>query len=128
MIQPEQISTSYFSMIKWAPANTAVVSIARRTPHWVKCSEYRDLAPSDTLLQQYKYQGMTPLQYTVRYEAELALLDQRVVLSDLENLAGENPIWLCCWEDRLKFCHRHLAAEWLQRHRPELIIKEWQPY
>lgn len=107
--------TSYFS--KSANSYYAV-SIAGRAPTWYSGRQYKALAPKVDFFKKYKLDGDEKY-YTEQYQKRvLDQLDPSQVYKDL----GENAV-LLCWEKSGKFCHRHLAARWLEKHIG-IIIKE----
>jgi len=94
------------------------VAISRGVPRGWQGRVYKPLAPSWKLV---KIADQT--QFIRIYKAEvLDKLDARQVLQDL---GGDNFLMLC-WEPPGEFCHRRVAAVWLQE---ELGVKvpEWNP-
>lgn len=103
------IYTSYFAIQKNNP-NT--VAICRGIPAWFKGPSYQALAPSWSILKEWKESAQDTeaiAHYTKRYQQEvLAHLDPERIYQDL------NHKTLLCYEKREDFCHRHLVAQWLQ--------------
>lgn len=52
--------------------------------------------------------------YTACYKnTVLDKLYKSIVIEELRDIAGENNLYLLCYEIPKKFCHRHLLADWL---------------
>lgn len=99
------IYTSYFA--KYRGRNG--VSIARTQP--TTHPEYPDLMPSWYLLKDYKNNNIDEAEYEHEYYRDvLSHLDPAKVAADL------NGKVLLCWERPENFCHRHIVAEWLNKH------------
>lgn len=97
------IQTSYFGRAKGLEN---AVAISQGVPKWFSGARYLALAPSWGLVKE-KNETI----YTRRYQAEvLAKLNPVHVADDLEGKI------LLCWEKPGEFCHRRLAAEWLERN------------
>jgi hypothetical protein len=82
-----------------------LVSIALKAPEWFKGRCYPALAPREDMLH------IGEADYRREYRKILDRLDTRQVYEDL----GEDAI-LLCWEPAGAFCHRRLAAAWLEKH------------
>jgi hypothetical protein len=83
------------------------VAISRGLPRGWQGRVYRSLAPSWKLVKG----GLGQDAFIKVYRAEvLDKLDARQVIQDL----GEGTI-LLCWESPGEFCHRRVAAAWLQK-------------
>ena len=101
--------TSCFKTFKGAGG----VSIARSAPRSFKGPSFRDLAPGPW------FKSVDRARYEELYRAEiLAKLDPAMVWEELHALAGGAEPVLLCWEKPPlageNFCHRRLAAEWLE--------------
>jgi len=100
------MNTSYYSKYKGENA----VSIAGKCPDWYHGRQYKVLAPKYWFFKKYKEDGDIAF-YTEQYQKEvLDQLDAKQVFEEL----GENAV-LLCWEKSGSFCHRHLAAAWLEK-------------
>lgn len=98
--------TSYFANVKKLPADLEPVSIARGTPPWAgKIRRELRLAPTQEMLK-----FMTAAQYDRAYAAILKALDPAEIARDL----GDKAVLLCWEAANVKFCHRRVAAEWLE--------------
>ena len=109
------IFTSYYAKLRALPTGIVPVSIALYSPHWYKGKEYKPLAPTIDILREYKASGNSEL-YETRYAMVLDSLNCYKVLIDLYAISFENDVVLMCYEKPTDFCHRHLAADWLNRH------------
>lgn len=98
--------TGYFA--KHANQPNAV-SIGGR-PWWLpSLPSIPELAPSTSLLADYKKKRIGWEEYTPRYIAQL----EELGISRIEDLLEDDMV-LLCWEGPDKHCHRHLLAEWLR--------------
>lgn len=108
------IKTSYFA--KYKKPNG--VAITLYPPKWYDGPVYKDLAPTDKILDWFKglpkEEQETPKTariYEALYRRDvLAHLDVHKVANDLENKV------LLCYETSDKFCHRHVVAKWLREN------------
>lgn len=113
------MKTGYFYHLKeYESAGYVPVSIARYSPPFYHGLEYKKLAPSYDCLNDYKYgehKGNADV-YIGRYMSELAKLDAKEVVKELEELTGvkEDKIILLCFEKPSDFCHRKLVAAMLK--------------
>lgn len=114
------IKTSYFKKAKDLP-NT--VSIAKNDFPWTikgyKFNKYKALVPSLALLRDWRAGKLTQDEYGQRYYREtLSKLSPTKVYKELDGKI------LLCHEPSGDFCHRRLAAKWLEHslgvHVPEL--------
>ena len=112
-----RIFTSYFGIANKFPTNFTLVSIALKTPPWFKGKVYQHLAPSNSILFQWK-QTQNQVVYTERYTNEiLNNLDFNKVLQDLSQLSsGNDNVVLLCYEKSHHPCHRHIVAKWMRDH------------
>lgn len=97
------------------------VATSQGIPKWFRGRVYKALAPHRWMLkigangdpkEEARFR-------TLYYEKILALLDVHHVVADL----GENAL-LLCWEDPDSYCHRRLAAEWIERETG-IVVPEW---
>lgn len=102
------IYTSYFANIRNLPRNCEPISIARYRPDWLpEIKQFLPLAPTPDML------NLPEPEYTAKYREIVMNLNADVVHQLLKQLAkGKVPV-LCCYEPPGEFCHRHLAAKWL---------------
>ena len=80
------------------------------------------LAPSKDILADYKYNGLSKEQYTERYIDQLDNLRSCGTLDDivkyLRLLTSDitSDIVFLCYEKSDDFCHRHILADYLNKH------------
>jgi len=99
--------------------NENAISIARKTPAWANCRRYIKLAPSYSLLMDYKKGRVNKEQYKEIYKKEtLDKLDPIEIMNEL----GDGAI-LLCYEKSSDFCHRHIVAQWLMANT-NIIVEE----
>lgn len=67
----------------------------------------------------YKRQEIDHEEYTRRYLERLKKQDPVAVAMKIPDGAV-----LLCYEGPGKFCHRHLAAQWLRDGNPDIIVEE----
>ena len=123
--------TTYFAKVGRLPRNVIPVSICAKPPFWWEGLQYKKLAPSYSILSEYKKKPDIEL-YTRRYDFEiLSRIDFHRVLDDLQVMIPEwikiqmkEPFWrssdwhiaLVCYEKPSDFCHRHIVADWFRKH------------
>lgn len=103
------------------------VSIALFEPKGIDCPyNFSLLAPPRDLLHMYKNNQISQEQYTQIYTKHLdAHVDQIYdVLKCFIELHPNKDIIFLCWEGPKTFCHRHLAADYLNA-KFNLNIKEY---
>lgn len=107
--------TSYFAKMKKGIGDK--ISIARFNPKWLSQNELfawcSSLAPSEELLNDYKYKGLSWEKYTERYLKEIknSPKAQTDISSICVHLINDNDITLYCYEKSTDNCHRFLLAE-----------------
>jgi hypothetical protein len=112
--------TGYFGKAKTYPKGLRLVSIARFCRFW-SGERYAPLMPTPDML---KIEDGAEYEKAYR-ERILSKLDPRKVCADL----GENAVLLCF--EKLddvkagkKYCHRRIAAKWLEDNIEGLSVKE----
>ena len=82
------------------------------------------LRPTQELVYGIKYRGWTDAQYDDGYRKLLASRWAEVK-AWLDYLSPDVDCTLVCYCRRGAYCHRHLIAKMLQKHRPdiELVIR-----
>jgi len=124
---PIPIYTSYFAKLRElriALPNAMFVTISRYRPQWlgniedVRCE---GLAPSFTLLRDWKQRAIDESEYRARYLAEVGDTAAKYIatLCTMAQNRGHDAMVLLCYESPKIFCHRHLLAEHLGG------IREW---
>lgn len=111
--------TSYFARIKQGKG--IKLSVARFNPKWLKDGDidewFKDLAPSVSLLNDYKNGKCNWDGYTIRYNKELRdgyLSDARVnrMIETIRSmLHNGKDVTIYCYEKSSDNCHRHLIGE-----------------
>lgn len=118
--------TGYFAKTKeYKAAGLVPVAICGKVPTWFNGPTYGKLAPILEMFVEWKHGKMESLEedhkgdnewYTIRYSEEvLKKLEAKKVVEELEKLTGvdQSKIVLMCYEKPEDFCHRHIAAGWL---------------
>ena len=91
------IYTSYFAKVKKLDeSGYCPISIAVKSPDWFIGPSLKQLAPSWSILSEYKETGDI---WKIAHESTPLIFPKIPVL--------------LCYESPEKFCHRHLVAEWL---------------
>lgn len=108
------IYTSYFAKLRALPSVYVPIAICRSVPKGYNGLRYLPLAPSSSVLYEYKRFNDRGL-YAKRFNQEaLERLDPDEVVRELNELAGgRGPIVLVCYERSDSFCHRQLVSDWL---------------
>ena len=111
-----KILTSYFANVKNLPKDILPIAICGKSISGWSYPEYKSLAPSWSIYNEYKNLGGTKERYTERYIRErLGKLDPSSVIDDFKNLSKDYlGVALICYEKPGEFCHRHLVSEWLK--------------
>jgi hypothetical protein len=105
--RPMIVTSSFFATL---PPHVVRLSIARRTPDADSgLPVLRQLAPGEW------FRSVDEDEYRRRYLAQLAQLDARAVVDEIEVLAAGRPAALLCWERPRdgQFCHRGFVSAWL---------------
>ena len=112
-----KIYTSYFAKVKNLPADSFMIAVSIAPPYYMKCGSYAKLAPTRSILEQYKKDGDVGA-YTEKYkELVLGRLSPEPIYKELVSYAkqkGVDKVFLLCYEGMTKFCHRHLISEWFR--------------
>lgn len=107
--------TTYFSKLRSLPAEIVPISISMYPPQGYNGPQYKVLAPSKSILSDYK-RCQDWGRYVERFSCEiLSPLDPVVVTRDLFALTGYRPFALTCFEKDHTMCHRSLVADWLRK-------------
>lgn len=109
-----KLYTSYFAKIKNGIG--IKISIARYNPKWLKDNDisfwFKDLAPNEKLLKDYKYNGLSWDDYEKRYrnqiETDKMPQDLIQLISILDN--GQN-VTVYCYEKPTDNCHRRILGD-----------------
>lgn len=116
----KQFYTSYYAKHGRDPK---AVSISARWPHYFRGRWYNKLTPSWEMINGIKHGNWSERDYV---EAYLYLLNhtRRLDPFDVVDDLVDGSI-LLCYEVSSDFCHRHIAAEWIQQHTGT-IVTEWR--
>ena len=125
------IFTTYFGKVKDLPENIIPISICGKAPSWWKGLEYKALAPKWDFFKVWK-ETQDNDYYIEHFQTDvLDKLNIEKVLIDLQlmmpfdfrvnmkkSVAADwnYHIALVCYEKPDAFCHRHLVAQWLEKH------------
>lgn len=100
------IYTSYFA--KYSGSDGVSVSVTQ--PSGCSFPVFYPLVPDSDLVWGYKNGKITEDEYKAVYFKQLESLNPKEIAQKLDGKV------LLCWEGKDKFCHRHLIAEWLNKH------------
>jgi uncharacterized protein YeaO (DUF488 family) len=83
-----------------------------------------NLSPSNKLLSDYLYEGITWDEYVERFEKEI-FEGQKEALEILIEMAKNRDVTILCWEETPEKCHRRLVAEQCKKleSKLEVVIK-----
>lgn len=133
------IYTSYFGKAKnFDPEKFALIGIARTSPKGWNGLEYKKLAPSFSILDQFKKsmelasnesgeyrveeECVACDKYSERFQDEiLKKLNPQEVLEDLRKMSYMKTPVLLCYEKSRAFCHRHIVASWLLKYSEDML-------
>jgi len=87
--------------------------------------EYKALAPNYKILDNLKNKKINQEKFIQLYKEQLSELNPKNVFEHLIILTGGFEPVLMCHCAKTKFCHRHLVADWLEKHL-EVDIKEFK--
>lgn len=109
------MNTGNYSLLRYNPTLIKrAVSISLTSPDWVKVKELKELMPTWGLLRAFRENKIDEAGYISFYRRQLDWLNPETIKEKLYSLTGgEEPI-LMCWCGHNDFCHRHLAAEWIE--------------
>ena len=110
-----RIYTGFFAKAEvYESMGLRAIGIALKAPPSFTGPSFKPLAPSWTLLSDYRNGLINEWDYTRRYNCEvLGHLSKDAVRDGLDAISGGRDVVLMCWEGPNKFCHRHIVAQWL---------------
>lgn len=117
----KQLFTSNYSRKGRDPK---AVSISAKAPHYFFGRWYMHLAPSWEMINGIKYGGWTEADYTKAY-LDLIIKERGLTPERVVDELADGSI-LLCYEKPSDFCHRHIAAEWIESGTG-IVVREWQP-
>lgn len=115
----KHLFTSYYAVCKGSEVVLPTgdfgqtFSISVKPPWWWKPKRhFAPLAPDKAIVRAYKKGQISNRQYTRLY------IDQLNANVDAEKMVEHLPdnAVLLCYEKPEDFCHRHLAAWWIEKH------------
>jgi len=110
------IKTANFNILKKNQVPGAV-SIALFPSNFVDVKfEYKGLAPNYKLINSFKKKKISEEKFISLYNNQLSELNPQNVLDHLESITGDHEPVIMCHCAKTKFCHRHLAADWLEKN------------
>jgi len=115
------IFTSYYGNWRKFPAGFTLVSISQACPPGVACLKAPLLAPSKSLLADYKGGKVDEGEYEDRYLSELGM--KRDYLAGVLTAMKGKDVILLCYEKSSDFCHRHLFRKYVEQTFPEIGIQ-----
>ena len=107
-----KIYTSYYAKVGALRAKGIVpIGISLYSPKFFHGPTIPSLAPRRYMLDD----SLSEEQYTRLYvEDVLKRVDISLLLKVIQQHAGDRPVALLCYEKPGDFCHRHIAAKWIQ--------------
>lgn len=112
-----KIYTSYFAKIRSFPENLVPVSIALKQPAFYTGLRLPELAPTQALIQGYKYENKGESWYVAKYKLDvIAKTSIDVIFQKLMSLGNGQDVALICYESSSDFCHRFIASAWMKRN------------
>ena len=110
------IYTSYFAKLKSLPNEIFPISICGKAPDWYTGAQYKKLAPKYDFFMKWKETQDDDCYIDCFKKQVLNNLNADEVLEELYKLSNNKDIVLLCYETPDKFCHRHLVADWFNKH------------
>ena len=114
------VYTTYFAKLKQLQEDIVPIAICAKPPVGFKGAVFKQLAPKYDFFKYYKVTGDTEYFTKCYNEQILNWLNPALILDALYREAGVSPITsdiaLVCYEKPSDFCHRHLVADWFNKH------------
>ena len=114
------IYTSYFGNLKNIGDEMVPIAICGKSPNWYHGPEYKKLAPKYKFFMEWKEYHDNSFYIKHLNTEVLNCLNPDTVVSELEAIRNDvtncEDIVLLCYEKPDDFCHRHLVADWLNKH------------
>ena len=108
--------TTYFARIKSLPNTITPVTICGKAPAWFDGPQYKKLAPKYEFFSEWKKTGDNHYYVDCFDRQVLSVLNPQTVISELQEIAGNEDIALVCYEKPEDFCHRHIVANWFREN------------
>ena len=101
------LKETYFAIVKKLPAGVQKEYVMRGRFNHI-------LAPSWTLINDWKNAKITWNEYEQRYKDELFNNPEAIQrMLELQELAKTQDVYLICFEKSPRFCHRSLLLKWI---------------
>ena len=111
------IRTSYYYKVRNKAEDYYKVAISLTAPTGEYDSHAVKLAPTQDMLWYYKNSFISEAEYTRMYNNILDKLKADGSLDwFVKDFRKHDKVLLLCYEGKYKFCHRHILAEYLNRH------------
>lgn len=117
----KRLYTSYYARSGKHPD---AIAISAKAPPFYKGRFYSPLAPTWELLRAYKSGKVDERGYTEWY-LRLLIEERKLIPQQVVDELKDGSI-LLCYEGPGKFCHRHIAAEWIEANTG-ITVTEIQP-
>jgi hypothetical protein len=124
--------TSRWANKELAYLDVVPVGISRGLPRWKLAYSYRTLQLLAPTRQAFGLKN--PDEFAAAYTTGLVEIGLEVILGALKSISRDNggkPLVLLCYEDVLppphgkgNWCHRTIAARWLEQKVPGLVVPE----
>ena len=109
---------SYFGnvdKIRSEKEDMVFVSVSLWCKNW-NGKRIKELAPSESILCEYKYNGGNWKRYEERYNSEILGGRSAIKLDKLiKERWGDKDFCFLCYEKSNVFCHRRLIMEWMKK-------------
>ena len=117
--------TGYYSKVKeYIQAGLKTVGISMTRPNGVVVDgELPDLYPDKDILWDHKNGEIDEIEYIGKYLDQLDRIGIRDILLKIHSFGDD--VVLLCWESPEKFCHRHILADYINRHS-KLNVEEYK--
>lgn len=116
--------TSYFAAVRRLPDGLVPVSISLWPPRGWQGLAYQKLAPTSSILREYK-ETYDWKRYCVRYCGEVLFkLNPAETMLAIQRMCGEAIPVLVCFEKDNMTCHRSLIANWFTA--AGIQVAEWR--
>ena len=130
-----RIYTSYFANIpNLEKADIVPIGICAKVPKFFENPNLASVAPSDSILWEYKKSEQTEADwehYKERYYNEILIAvsyNPQLLIDRIEYITDGKDCALVCYETPEDRCHRHLLADFLNEKIPSLNIVEYPIY
>jgi hypothetical protein len=109
----------YTSNFRLSGRNPLSVAISNGTRGYDRVRKYKPLVPPFTLVKDSRAGLVSDTDFNLEYMRQLRGLDPRKVMEEVLN--GQEDAIMLCWEAPGEYCHRRLAARWLEQELGILV-------